>query len=456
MRASFIHVADTHLGNEQYGVRERFNDFSRAFWHIVNEAIARRVDFVVIAGDLFNKRAIDALTLIHAIEGLRRLKDARIPVIAIEGNHDRSYYRDGTSWMQFLCYQDYLILLHPIMKDGVPQITPWEARTMMGAYVDLMHGQLRVYGLPWQGAATVRSIEGMAQALKEVRLEEEASGVIYRLLTMHTGIEGIVPRMQGLPSRASFEPLNGQIDYLALGHVHKPYEYDGWIYNPGSTENCGAEEVLWAERGYYYVQIDTDEPERIIDQSKGERKHHAELLTSQRRPFLRHELRVDGLNEPEELYEKLEKLCQRESARYGQGMLSQGVLNHAPTGEQAPLVLISLSGTMGFDFGALDQQRMEEMVRSHFQPIFVRIDNNTNDQDYAPDDGGLDGRDRSLWHELERRIFEELVGRDARFAPAREQWSTVLSSLKQMALQQDDPTAIAGFLRGQREELLFQ
>ncbi len=59
MRASFIHIADTHLGYEQYGVRERFNDFSRAFWDIIDEALKRPVDFVIIAGDLFNKRAID-------------------------------------------------------------------------------------------------------------------------------------------------------------------------------------------------------------------------------------------------------------------------------------------------------------------------------------------------------------------------------------------------------------
>ncbi|HBE26629.1 MAG TPA: DNA repair exonuclease, partial [Ktedonobacter sp.] len=108
MRASFIHIADTHLGYEQYGVRERFNDFSRAFWDIMDEAARRPVDFVVIAGDLFNKRAIDAQTLIHAIEGLKKLKEQGIPVIAIEGNHDRSYYRDGISWLQFLCHQGYL------------------------------------------------------------------------------------------------------------------------------------------------------------------------------------------------------------------------------------------------------------------------------------------------------------------------------------------------------------
>ena len=32
MRATFIHTADNHLGYEQYGMKERFNDFARAFF----------------------------------------------------------------------------------------------------------------------------------------------------------------------------------------------------------------------------------------------------------------------------------------------------------------------------------------------------------------------------------------------------------------------------------------
>src|SRR6266851_7036174 len=141
MRASFIHVADTHLGYEQYGVRERFNDFSRAFWAIMDDAVERRVNFLVIAGDLFNKRAIDAQTLIHAIEGLRKLRDAGIAAIAIEGNHDRSYYRDGVSWLQFLGWQKLLYLLNPTVREGVPEIAPWDPDTLRGAYVDLKEGR---------------------------------------------------------------------------------------------------------------------------------------------------------------------------------------------------------------------------------------------------------------------------------------------------------------------------
>jgi exonuclease SbcD len=441
MRASFIHIADTHLGYEQYGVRERFNDFSRTFWDIMNEAVARKVDFLVIAGDLFNKRAIDAQTLLHAIEGLRRLKEEGIPVIAIEGNHDRSYYRDGVSWLQFLCHQDYLTLLAPIMEDGAPQLTLWQADTMRGAYIDVLDGRLRIYGLPWQGSATARSLEGMGQALIQAREEEQADGIEYRLLMMHTGVDSIVPRIQGLPTMAQFEALHDHIDYLALGHVHKPYTFAGWIYNPGSTETCSAEEVQWHDRGYYYVNIDTETPERIADPELKERVHHAERIESKRRPFVRYDLHVSGLNAPAAIYGRLEDYCRREGPRHRDD-------------ELRPLVQIHLIGTLGFDGGALDQTHMEKMVQDHFQPLYVRVDNNTSDQDYEPDDNGLDGRDRAMWGELERRIFEELVGRDNRYLAAKEEWSTVLAELKHQALVRDEPVKIAAYLREKRSTLL--
>jgi len=77
-----------------------------------------------------------------------------------------------------------------------------------------------------------------------------------------------------------------------------------------------------------------------------------------------------------------------------------------------------------------------------------------SNEDYIPDDNEIDGRDRSAWHTLERRIFEELVARDNRYLPAKEQWSTVLSDLKHMALDEEAPEKIAHFLRERRATLL--
>jgi DNA repair exonuclease SbcCD nuclease subunit len=432
MRASFIHIADTHLGNEQYGIHERFNDFSRVFWDIMQEAAEHPVNFVLIAGDLFHKRAIDARTLIHAIEGLKALKERAIPVLAIEGNHDRSYYREGVSWLQFLCHQGYLTLLDPRMQDGAPVLEPWNKNSMTGAYVDLPGGKLRIYGLKWQGAATARCMEGLTRALAEAYAAEQTSGIEYRLLMMHTGVDGIVPRLAGLPTQSQFEPLRQYIDYLALGHVHKPFEIGDWIYNPGSTETCGAEEANWENRGYYFVEVDTEAQAQ---------RHCAMHRVSKRRPFVRHDLRVDGLNEPGELYTHLQTYCQREGPSH-------------QAAQARPLVQIQLIGTLAFDASALDSKHMEEIVRTYFEPLHVRIDNNTNDRDYLPEHSEFDGRDRSTWQELERHIFEELVGRDNRYLFAREAWGSVLAQLKEMALEKQDPATIAQFLRERREKLL--
>ena len=439
MKASFIHIADTHLGYEQYGVRERFNDFSRAFWDIIDDALYREADFLVIAGDLFHKRAIDALTLIHAIEGLKKLKAKGIPVIAIEGNHDRSYYREGISWLQFLCHEQYLTLLNPRMREGAPLIMPWERSTMAGSHMDVLDGKLRVYGLPWQGAATARSIEGLAQALEAARVEEEAAGIEYRLLMMHTGVDGVVPRVQGLPTMAHFQSLRRHVDYLALGHVHKPYEFDDWIYNPGSTETCGAEEAAWEDRGYYFVEIDSNTTAQSDDARPS--RHHATHLVSKRRSFARLEVRVDGLSEPNEVYNRLDTHCRRERTRYEGDALR-------------PLVQVQLTGTLAFDAGSLDMPYMEKLVYDLFEALYARIENNTNDRDYIPEGGELDGRDRSTWHELERHIFEDLVSRDSRYLAHREQWSQALADLKRMALEKEDPAEIAQYLRDKRAELL--
>src|SRR5258706_13073234 len=153
MQAIFVHTADNHLGYEQYGMKERFNDFARAFFAVVDDAIARKADFFVVSGDLFNKRSIDALTLIQAQQALQRLRNAAIAAIAIEGNHDRSFYRDGVSWLQFLGWQKLLYLLNPTVRQGGPEIAPWDPHTLGGAYVDLKEGGLASHG-PSLNAAT--------------------------------------------------------------------------------------------------------------------------------------------------------------------------------------------------------------------------------------------------------------------------------------------------------------
>jgi DNA repair exonuclease SbcCD nuclease subunit len=436
MRATFVHTADNHLGYEQYGSRERFDDFAKAFFAVVDDAIARHADFFLISGDLFNKRSIDARTLMQAQGALQRLTDAGITAIGIEGNHDRSYYRDGFSWLQFLAHFGVLKLLSPIMREGgVPALTEWSPTSQLGLYVPLMDGRIRVYGLPWYGASTVKVMSGLAETLTAGRAEEDAAGVEYRVLLMHTGVEGILPQLQGLPTRADFEPLRGLVDYVALGHVHKPYEIDNWLFNPGSTETWGAEESAW-DRGYYVTQVDTAVAE-------GEPKHHAEHISNPRRPFVRYSFKVDGLSDPVAFYEHFERLT-RQQAR-----------EHADALQRKAVVDVALTGVFAFDSSAIERSRLEEIVKEQFHPLIARIHDSARSNAYELDgpDGDDDRADRQA---LELRVFEDLLARDARYQPHASEWASALSAMKRMALDGERPEQIAQALRDARARLLKQ
>jgi exonuclease SbcD len=259
------------------------------------------------------------------------------------------------------------------------------------------------------------------------------------VLLLHTGVEGILPQLHGLPTRQQFEPLRELVDYVALGHVHKPYAIDDWLYNPGSTETWGAEEAAW-ERGYYYVEVDTAAP-------AGQPRHRAHHVINPRRPFVRLAFRVDGLPDPTALYDRFERFCRRQAEE----------LEEEPAAgpRNAPVVDVALTGVLGFDAGAVERARLEESVERYFRPLVARVHDNTRDTEYDPsaaDEG--DGRDRTTWHELELRIFQDLLARDARYLPEAGRWATILAELKQMALGGEEPPAITARLREARARLL--
>lgn len=92
----FIHAADIHLDSPLRGLEayagapvERLRVATRqAFARIVDICLEERVDFLVIAGDLFDTDVRDFQAALAAAVQLRRLDQAQIPVYLILGNHD--------------------------------------------------------------------------------------------------------------------------------------------------------------------------------------------------------------------------------------------------------------------------------------------------------------------------------------------------------------------------------
>src|SRR4030066_707948 len=84
---SFFHASDLHLGYAQYGLEARRQDFDNAFAELVDKTIELKPDFMIIAGDLFHHARPSNTTLENTIRNFKRLRDAGIPVLTVDGSH---------------------------------------------------------------------------------------------------------------------------------------------------------------------------------------------------------------------------------------------------------------------------------------------------------------------------------------------------------------------------------
>src|SRR5690348_12203488 len=130
-----FHTADLHLGRRRLEGRLPDKDFADAFGFIAERAIAEAADVFLIAGDLFDRAQVEPPHLRQAQQVLARLKQATIPVIAIEGNHDKAFiHSEDPTWLQYLAEDDLLKLLRTRFDGSGPQLIPWKNQASGGAW----------------------------------------------------------------------------------------------------------------------------------------------------------------------------------------------------------------------------------------------------------------------------------------------------------------------------------
>jgi len=92
----FIHTADIHLDSPFAGLSDKTDapverlkgSTRRALSNLVDYAIQEAIDFVVVAGDLYDGDWKDYPTGLFFVEQMSRLGRASIPVYVLHGNHD--------------------------------------------------------------------------------------------------------------------------------------------------------------------------------------------------------------------------------------------------------------------------------------------------------------------------------------------------------------------------------
>ncbi len=408
----FLHLADVHLGFDRYDSKTRTQDFFYAFNDAIEKyAIAEQVDFVLIAGDLFEHRNIQPAILNQAQSCLQELQAAGIPVLAIEGNHDNRPYGTKTNWLRYLADWGLLILLEPgdISADE-PFYSAWDGQS--GGYIDLDCG-VRILGSSWYGASAPKAIEQIVAGMQALPPSPGPT-----ILMFHHGMEGQIARYQGALRYADVLPLKqAGVDYLALGHIHKNYEMEGWIFNPGSTEANSIEEASY-KRGAYLVEINQSGIQAVLKQDY------------QQRSIVRLRLAATG----QETAEDLEKLAI--------ATLEQAIQKQQIQPAAAPIVELRITGQVGFDRLELDTRRVQHQLQQLSNALIFLLKYEVDSVSYATPMAEDANR-----LQIEREVFLDLLTAHNSYKKRANELAEGLIALKEQQLEGRSDPELYQFVR---------
>jgi len=252
---SFVHASDLHLGYAQYGLEARRQDFDNAFKELVDKAIELKPDFMIIAGDLFHQARPSNVTLENTIRSFKRLKDANIPVLTVDGSHDSApNIITGT-------------ILHPLDSAGLIHHLPRHSGACWRK-PDCCY----VYGIP-----NFHNKHKTEEVLPKFMAENPPTpgDKVCNIFVFHAAVDLPSVKPPYIEAEVSPEQLPNGFDYYAAGHVHERYLgkfKDGFLAYSGCTETADYREAKYP-KGFLHVTVN----------EKGEVKPEFIELTSTRK-----------------------------------------------------------------------------------------------------------------------------------------------------------------------------
>lgn len=221
-----------------------------AYDRVIEAALAREVDFVIIAGDMFDSSYPSYCDYLHFFEGLEKLDAAGIPTYLITGNHD-----PYTSWARNV---GRLPKSAHMLGVGVPTFELYEREDEPLCLI----GGRSYYAQAWPvdeevsaGITRANAIGALSDAHPNAAEAPFAIGII------HTGLE--IDASKAATKEATL--LEKDIDYWACGHLHRhlvrPIVDDPRIVFPGCVQGRDIKES--GERGCYLVELEEGVSPRI-------------------------------------------------------------------------------------------------------------------------------------------------------------------------------------------------
>ncbi len=276
---SFIHTADLHLDSPFSGLRQVDGEVAEllrdatfnAFDRIVDLALSNEVDFLLVAGDVYDSADRSLRAQLRFADGLRRLVDAGIYSFVCHGNHDPL---DG--WSASLRWPNEVHIFGPELES---------------VSLTLKNGNaIRIHGVSYPHAGIDESFG---------REFQRRGPEPFQVGLFHCSV-GSDPAHETYAPRTIPELLAANLDYWALGHVHTQKVLRNghpFIAYPGTPQGRHIRES--GPRGCLLVRAG----------GAGEVSARFEPVDAVR--WYSHDLPIDDFETEGELLEELEKVCER-------------------------------------------------------------------------------------------------------------------------------------------------
>lgn len=212
----FLHLADLHIGKKVNGF-SMLKDQRYIFQEILKIIDERKVEAVLIAGDVYDKSIPSAEAVVLFNDFLNDLAGRNLKVFVISGNHD--------SVERISFGSDLIRMSHVYMSksfSGVP-----EKVSLKDSF-----GEIHIYMLPFIKPAMVKHIyedveisgynEAMAYVMEKTDVDEKERNILmaHQFVSGGSRCESEDISVGGIDEVSADNFL--KFDYVALGHLHGP------------------------------------------------------------------------------------------------------------------------------------------------------------------------------------------------------------------------------------------
>jgi exonuclease SbcD len=228
-----LHTSDWHIGRSLHGT-DLLAEQEAVLSRLAEVVVAESVDVVLVAGDVYD-RAVPSADATGVLDrALMRLRLAGADVVLTPGNHDSA---------RRLGFGAGLMARAGV---HVRSVTPALDEPVLLADE---HGEVAVYGLPYLEPEVARHELGLTEARSHEAVLTAAMDRVRADLFLRPGVRSVVLAHAfvggGVPSDSERDicvggvdlvpaPVFDGVDYVALGHLHRPQTLSDRLRYSGS------------------------------------------------------------------------------------------------------------------------------------------------------------------------------------------------------------------------------